>query len=89
VGQWTRREVKPEHFLSVQKNSRSVIVLYSCLEDWKRLFEQGLFTNAAVPPSVEPGRALIRMSCIATHKPEHVDRALSILEATGREFGLL
>ena len=62
---------------------------YQLIFFWKRLFEQGLFTNAAVPPSVEPGRALIRMSCIATHKPEHVDRALSILEATGREFGLL
>jgi hypothetical protein len=50
---------------------------------WKRLFDGGLFTNPAVAPAVEPGRALLRTSCIATHTADHVDRALEIVAAAG------
>ncbi len=56
---------------------------------WKAMFDRGVFTNAAVPPSVEPGRALIRTSYMATHTDEHLDRALEIIEDAGRSVGLI
>ncbi|MBI4491396.1 MAG: 8-amino-7-oxononanoate synthase, partial [Chloroflexi bacterium] len=52
-------------------------------------FDYGLFANAAVPPAVEPGRALIRSSCIATHTEEHLGRALAIVERAARELGVV
>jgi 8-amino-7-oxononanoate synthase len=56
---------------------------------WKRIFERGVFVNAAVAPAVEPDRALLRTSYMATHADHHLDRALSVFEESGREFGLI
>ena len=53
---------------------------------WRRLFDAGLFTNPAVAPAVEPGRALLRTSCIATHTAEHVDRALDVVATVGEKL---
>ena len=56
---------------------------------WRGLFDGGVFTNAAVSPAVEPDRALIRLSLMATHTKDHLHRALDVMETTGREQGLL
>ncbi len=56
---------------------------------WRGLFDGGVFTNAAVSPAVEPDRALIRLSLMATHTPEHLCRALEVMERTGQLQGLL
>jgi 8-amino-7-oxononanoate synthase len=56
---------------------------------WRGLFDGGVFTNAAVSPAVEPDRALIRLSLMATHTHEHLYRALEVMAATGREQGLI
>ena len=56
---------------------------------WRGLFDRGVFTNAAVSPAVEPDRALIRLSLMATHTKDHLHRALDVMETTGREQGLL
>ena len=48
-----------------------------------------MFVNAAVAPAVEPDRALLRTSYMATHADHHLDRALSVFEESGREFGLI
>jgi 8-amino-7-oxononanoate synthase len=56
---------------------------------WRGLFDGGVFTNAAVSPAVEPDRALIRLSLMATHTHEQLGRALSIMERTGKHQGIL
>jgi len=56
---------------------------------WKRIFERGVFVNAAVAPAVAPDRALLRTSYMATHTDQHLDRAMSVFEESGREFGLI
>jgi 8-amino-7-oxononanoate synthase len=43
---------------------------------WKTLFEAGIYTNVALPPSVPPGYALLRTSYMASHTDEQVDRIL-------------
>jgi len=55
----------------------------------RRLHEEGVFVNPVVPPGVPPGRALLRLSVMATHTFEHIDFALDKLEKVGREFGII
>lgn len=47
---------------------------------WRSLFDSGLYVNPAIAPAVEPGSALLRASCMATHTAAHVDQALAIFE---------
>jgi 8-amino-7-oxononanoate synthase len=53
---------------------------------WRALFDNGVFTNPAVRQAVAPGSALLRTSVIATHTPEHIDRALNAFYKVGREL---
>lgn len=56
---------------------------------WKKLFDSGVYTNAAIPPAVPPGRALIRTSYMATHTDEELNKVLDVFEKLGKEFGLI
>ncbi|HEY2775150.1 MAG TPA: pyridoxal phosphate-dependent aminotransferase family protein [Candidatus Binatia bacterium] len=53
------------------------------------LHDEGVFANPVVSPAVAEGRAMIRTSYMATHKREHLDRALVALEKVGRRHGVL
>jgi 8-amino-7-oxononanoate synthase len=55
-------------------------------ELWKALWDEGLYANLAIYPAVPPGQALIRLSAIATHRREHLDRALDIFERLRPRF---
>lgn len=46
------------------------------LEYARLLREQGIYTPAVRPPSVPPGKCRIRVSLMATHSEDHIDRAL-------------
>ena len=56
---------------------------------WKALFDQGIFTNAAVSPAVAPGSALLRTSVIATHTQVHLDRALDTFGQVGQALQVI
>jgi 8-amino-7-oxononanoate synthase len=53
---------------------------------WKALFDAGLYTNVAIHPAVPPGGALLRTSLMATHEPEHLDRALGTIARVIADF---
>ena len=55
----------------------------------KRLEEEGVFANPVVSPACAPGRSLIRTSYMATHRREHLTRALEAFQKVGRELGLV
>ena len=55
----------------------------------KRLQEEGVFVNPVVPPGVQPGSELIRISLMATHSDSQIDFALDKLGKVGRELGLV
>jgi 7-keto-8-aminopelargonate synthetase-like enzyme len=55
----------------------------------KALRSQGVFTNAAVSPAVEKGRALIRTSYMATHTTQHLDRVISAFRKVGKQLGAI
>jgi 8-amino-7-oxononanoate synthase len=55
----------------------------------KRLQEEGVFVNPVVAPGVPPGEELLRVSLMATHTFEQIDRALEKFAKVSRELGLI
>ena len=56
---------------------------------WRRLFDEGIFTNPVVAPAVPESSSRIRTSYMATHTREHLDRALEAFRKVGREMWLI
>jgi len=56
---------------------------------WKRLYEEGVYTNAFVPPGVPENYSLLRTSYMATHTDEQLDEVLAVMERVGREAQLI
>lgn len=56
---------------------------------WKKLYENGLFTNPVISPAVPPGTSRIRTSYMANHTDEELDQVLYTFEKVGKEFGII
>ncbi len=56
---------------------------------WKSLLEAGVFTNAVIPPAVEPGRSMLRTSYQAAHTEEQLDQVLDAFETIGKKLGII
>lgn len=56
---------------------------------WRKLFDAGIFTTPIMTPAVPENRALIRVSCMATHTDEHVDKVLEVFDKVGHEMGVI
>ncbi len=55
----------------------------------QKLYEKGVFATPVVRPAVPEGCALIRTSYMASHANEDLDYVLEVLEALGKEFGII
>jgi 8-amino-7-oxononanoate synthase len=55
----------------------------------KRLQEEGVFVNPVISPAVPPGDELLRVSLMATHTFEQIDRALEKFQKVGKELGII
>ncbi|MCL4238604.1 MAG: aminotransferase class I/II-fold pyridoxal phosphate-dependent enzyme [Anaerolineae bacterium] len=62
---------------------------YRTVLAWHALIEEGVYTNPVVSPGVPPNSALLRTSYMATHRKEHLDRALKGLATVGRNLDLI
>lgn len=56
---------------------------------WKGLWEEGIFTTPALPPSVPVGQAIIRTSVNANHTPEQLEKLLTAFGRVGKRFGVI
>ncbi len=56
---------------------------------WKTLLAEGVYTNPVIFPAVPRGQALLRTSCMATHTPEQIERALEAFHSVGRKLGVI
>lgn len=57
-----------------------------CMTLSQQLLNQGVFAQGIRPPTVPPGTSRLRITLMATHTKEHLDRALTILEAIFRRL---
>ena len=56
---------------------------------WRRLHDEGVFTNPVVPPAVPPDEGMIRTSYMATHTFAELDKVAEVFARLGRAAGLL
>ena len=63
--------------------------MLECFHFWRDLFDEGVYTNAVVPPAVPKGFSLIRTSYMATHTDEHLDIILDAFKKVGIKHGLI
>lgn len=56
---------------------------------WHALINEGVYTNPVGPPGVPPNQSLLRTSYMATHRREHLDRALAGFKVVGNNLGLI
>ncbi|MGB6064223.1 MAG: aminotransferase class I/II-fold pyridoxal phosphate-dependent enzyme [Desulfomonilaceae bacterium] len=56
---------------------------------WKRLFDEGLFTNCILAPGVQPGAQRIRMCLMATHTLEDLKTVVETCGRVGKEIGII
>jgi len=55
----------------------------------KELFDKGLFIQAIRPPTVPKNSSRLRLTVMATHDKIDLEKALSVLEKTGKKFGII
>ncbi|HKJ93072.1 MAG TPA: aminotransferase class I/II-fold pyridoxal phosphate-dependent enzyme [Longimicrobiales bacterium] len=56
---------------------------------WKELFDAGVFTNPVTPPAVPEHACRLRISMMATHTDEHVDRVLEAFAQVGKQMAVI
>ena len=56
---------------------------------WRKLFDDGIFVNAFIPPGVPPHMSMMRTSYMATHEEAHLNRILDSFSKVGKELGLI
>jgi 8-amino-7-oxononanoate synthase len=56
---------------------------------WKELLAGGVYTNAVIFPAVPRGAGILRTSCMATHSPEQIKKAVALMAELGHKFGVL
>ncbi len=56
---------------------------------WNALIEEGVYTNPVVPPATPPKGGLLRTSYTATHRREHLDRALDAFRVVGERLDFI
>lgn len=56
---------------------------------WRKLYDNGVFVNAFVPPGVPPTLSMLRTSYMSSHEDVHLDAILRIFHDVGVELGLI
>ncbi len=74
----TESAIIPVKIGDVQKNS----------EAGKLLLENGIYTNPIMYPAVSLKDSRIRMSLMATHTKEHLDKALNVFEYVNKKLDI-
>lgn len=88
-----RKELKGLGFAVGEGQTPIIPVIIGDLEKtffiWNTLFEDGIFVNPMIAPAVPPDQSLLRVSLVATHRPEHLEKALAAFQKAGKAAGII
>lgn len=56
---------------------------------WRKLYDNGVFVNAFIPPGVPPHMSMMRTSYMATHEKVHLDMILEAFNKVAKELNLI
>ncbi|MFH1624632.1 MAG: aminotransferase class I/II-fold pyridoxal phosphate-dependent enzyme, partial [Pseudomonadota bacterium] len=59
------------------------------MEFARALLEKGIYAPGIRPPTVPEGESRIRISVMASHTDEQIDKVLAVFESEGRRFGII
>jgi 8-amino-7-oxononanoate synthase len=80
IGEKMRKELKAMGYNigNTQTPIIPIIIgdMMKTMQAWKTLYEEGIYTNVAVPPAVPANTCLLRTSYMATHTDEQLDKVL-------------
>ena len=58
------------------------------LKAWRFLYDAGIYVNVAIPPAVPLGQSLLRLSVMATHTDEQLEKVFVAFASLGKAAGL-
>lgn len=59
------------------------------MEFSRKLFEQGIFVQGIRPPTVPTGQSRLRITVMATHKRQDLEKALRVFQQVGKSLGMI
>jgi 7-keto-8-aminopelargonate synthetase-like enzyme len=60
-----------------------------CMKLSEDLMQRGVFAQGIRPPTVPAGTSRLRITLMATHSCEHIDKALQVFKEVAQELGLV
>jgi 8-amino-7-oxononanoate synthase len=90
---YTRKRFVENNFNIIENESAIIPVIIGdtdrAMFTWRKLFDNGVYVNAFIPPGVPPNMSMMRTSYMATHKKEHLDEIVDIFVKIGTELGYI
>jgi 8-amino-7-oxononanoate synthase len=88
-----RNGLKEMGFDTMESETQLIPILIGdekkCITASRFLFEKGIIVPSIIWPVVQPGKARIRTSVMATHTESQIDRALEAFREMGKKIGLI
>jgi len=60
-----------------------------CFKMWRATLDGGVFTTPVIPPAVPPNKCMMRVTLMATHTDEQIDKILKVFGAAGKALGII
>lgn len=61
----------------------------NCFKMWRATFDGGIFTTPVIPPAVPPNKCMMRVTLMATHTDEQIDKIIEVFGNAGKALGII